>query len=86
MSSQDRPTVEAFYVHLKVCRDTLVDPAKRFAYDRFGPDMLQWRHCKSIRDYVFTGVQQVTMYYAATGSVLVLLGIVGYLQQAPYVS
>ena len=49
-----------------------MNPAKRFAYDRFGPDVLQWRHCKTIRDFVFTGVQSTAVYYAASGSVLVL--------------
>lgn len=61
-----------------------MDPAKRFAYDRFGPDVLQWRHCKTIRDFVFTGVQSTAIYYAASGSVLVLLGVLGYLQSGKF--
>jgi len=81
-----RPGAEAHYVHLKLCRDVLADPAKRFAYDRFGPDILQWRHCSTIQDYVKAGVQNAMMYYAGTGVILVLLGVVGYLQQAPLVS
>ena len=76
--------VDAFYVHLKLARDTLVDPAKRFAYDRFGPQILQWRHCSTIRDYVLTGVRIQAGYYVGTAVVLVLMGIVGYLEQAPY--
>jgi len=82
---EDRPGIEAYYVHLKVCKDTLVDPIKRFAYDRFGPDILQWRNRLTVRDYVFTGVQGITAYYIATSAVLVVVGIAGYLQQAPYV-
>ena len=61
-----------------------MDPAKRFAYDRFGPDILQWRQCKTIRDFVFTGVQSATIYYVASGSVLVLLGVLGYLQSGKF--
>ena len=61
-----------------------MNPAKRFAYDRFGPDVLQWRHCKTIRDFVFTGVQSTAVYYAASGSVLVLLGVLGYLQSGKF--
>ena len=79
-----RQFAEAYYVHLKLARDTLVDPAKRFAYDRFGPGILQWRHCTTIRDFVMTGVRDIVMYYAGTLVVLVLFGILGYLQQAPY--
>lgn len=81
-----RPAAEAFYVHLKLCRDTLVDPAKRFAYDRFGPEILQWRQAVTIADYARAGVQNTLLYYTGTGAVLLLLGIVGYLKQAPFVS
>lgn len=75
-----------FYVHLKLCRDVLIDPVKRFAYDRFGPDVLHWKHCSTIRDYVMVGVQSTAFYYAGTGAVLAVLGVVGYLQHAPFVS
>ena len=63
-----------------------MDPAKRFAYDRFGPEILQWRHCKTIWDFVSIGLRSITFYYIATGVMLLLLGIFGYLQQAPFVS
>lgn len=81
----DRPAAEAFYVHLKQARDTLSDPAKRFAYDRFGPDMLQWRHCVTVRDYVVSGAQSIVPYYAAGAAVMVVLGILGYLEWGRYV-
>lgn len=80
----DKAAVEAIYVRLKLARDTLIDPAKRFAYDRFGPDILQWGQCKTIRDFVFTGVQNTAIYYVGSGSVLILLGVLGYLQQGMF--
>lgn len=83
-SGADKAAVEAVYVQLQSARDVLVDPAKRFAYDRFGPDVLQWRTCKTVRDFVFTGVQSMTVYYVASGSGLVLLGVLGYLQGGKY--
>ena len=76
----DKAAIEAIYVQLKVARDTLADPAKRFAYDRFGPEIMQWRQCKTLRDFVFTGVQSTSVYYVGSGAVLVLLGVLGYLQ------
>ena len=84
-SAEARPAAEAYYVHLKLCRDILVDPAKRFAYDRFGPEMLSWRQNSSIRDFVTTGIRNLATYYVGTGAVLILLGVMGYLQQAPMV-
>lgn len=80
----DKDAIEAVYVHLKLAKDTLIDPAKRFAYDRFGPEVLQWRQCKTIRDYVFNGVQGTAVYYAGSGTVLVLLGLLGYFQSGKF--
>lgn len=84
VSGADRAAVEAIYVRLQLARDTLVDPAKRFAYDRFGPEILQWQGVKTIRDYVFTGVQNIAGYYIGTGGVLVLLSVLGYLQSGKF--
>lgn len=84
VSGADRPAVEAIYVQMKLARDTLADPAKRFAYDRFGPDVLKWRNMKTIRDFVFHGVQQTTGYYAVSGVVLILLGMLGYLNHGMF--
>jgi len=84
VSGADRAAVEAIYVRLQLARDALVDPAKRFAYDRFGSDILQWQHAKTIRDYVFTGVQSIAVYYVGTGGALVLLSILGYLQSGKF--
>lgn len=30
------------FLRLKIAQDTLVDPVKRFAYDRFGEEALRW--------------------------------------------
>ncbi|KAK4555860.1 hypothetical protein LTR86_007080 [Recurvomyces mirabilis] len=83
-SVSDKAAVEAIYVQLKLARDTLIDPAKRFAYDRFGPEILGWRQCTTVRDYVITGVQRTAVYYIGSGAVLVLLGVLGYLQQGKF--
>ncbi|KAK4539737.1 hypothetical protein LTR36_010390 [Oleoguttula mirabilis] len=83
-SGPDKAAIEAIYIQLKVARDTLIDPAKRFAYDRFGADILQWRQCKTIKDFVFAGVQRMTSYYVGCGSVLVLFSVLSYLQQGRY--
>lgn len=76
--------IEATYVHLKLARDTLIDPAKRFAYDRFGAEVLSWPLCKTTRDYILRGVQQTIVYYVASGVGLVLVGILGYLQEGKF--
>ncbi|KAK4985125.1 hypothetical protein LTR66_008273 [Elasticomyces elasticus] len=55
-SASELPIAQARYVHLKNARDTLADPAKRFAYDRLGPEMLEWQKCKTVRDFVTTAL------------------------------
>ena len=71
-------------MRLQLARDTLIDPTKRFAYDRFGPQVLQWRQAKTIRDYVFTGVQNIGVYYIGTGMALLLLSVFGQLQAGKF--
>lgn len=71
-------------MRLQLARDTLIDPTKRFAYDRFGPQVLQWRQAKTIRDYVFTGVQNIGVYYIGTGTALLLLSVFGQLQAGKF--
>lgn len=83
-SQADRPAFEQIYIRLKVARDTLVDPAKRFAYDRFGSDVLSWQNSKTIRDFVFAGLKQMGVYYIGSGTGLVLLSALGYLKQGTY--
>ncbi|KAI9810233.1 MAG: hypothetical protein M1827_006367 [Pycnora praestabilis] len=83
-SAEAREGSEAYFVHLKLAQDTLLDPTKRFAYDRFGPDIIQWRHCSSVRDYVLVGVQAIAPYYVAGGFFMMILGVLGYLEWGRY--
>lgn len=73
-------------MHLKVAQDTLINPVKRFAYERFGPDMLNWQQCSSPRDYLMVGMQRVLPVYAGSILFLVILGVSGYLQWGRFVS
>lgn len=67
--------IEAAFVHLKLAHDTLLDPAKRFAYDRFGPAIVQMQQpgLKTIRDYVYAGLHSLAPEYAKGGLMLVVL-------------
>jgi hypothetical protein len=82
--STAQPSSEGYFLHLKLAQDTLLDPAKRFAYDRFGPDITQWRHCSSIRDYLVNGLQSTLPYYGATAVFMYILGMMGYLEWGKY--
>ncbi|KAJ5895569.1 Heat shock protein DnaJ N-terminal [Penicillium taxi] len=43
---------EAYFMFLRRAQETLVDPVKRFAYDRFGPDMNNWGEQKTMQDFL----------------------------------
>ncbi|KAI1418680.1 hypothetical protein F5Y13DRAFT_4605 [Hypoxylon sp. FL1857] len=73
-----------YFMHLKTASDALVDPAHRFAYERFGPDIVNWKHCVTIRDYVIRGVQVLIPYYGFAAVAMYLLGLLGYLDWGRY--
>lgn len=75
----DPGAVNAYFVHLKTAADTLADPARRFAYERFGPDMVGWQHCATVRDFVVRGAQVLVPYYAGAAALMYGLGLLGYL-------
>jgi hypothetical protein len=66
---------EATFVHLKLAHDTLLDSAKRFAYDRFGPAVIRVQQpgLKTIRDYVYAGLKSLSPEYVKGGLMLVVL-------------
>ncbi|KAI9829416.1 MAG: hypothetical protein M1819_006353 [Sarea resinae] len=78
------PASEAYFVHLRLAQETLINPTKRFAYDRFGPDILAWRHCHSIRDYLSMGIQGIIPYYVGSAIFMAGMSMLGYLEWGRY--
>ncbi|KAK4122393.1 hypothetical protein N657DRAFT_664963 [Parathielavia appendiculata] len=76
--------INAYFVHLKTAADTLTDPARRFAYERFGPEAVTWQRCVTVRDYVVRGAQQLVPHYGMAAAVMYGLGLLGYLDWARY--
>ncbi|KAL5594462.1 hypothetical protein BROUX41_001395 [Berkeleyomyces rouxiae] len=67
-----------FFMMLKTAADTLTDPAKRFAYDRFGAGVHEWKHCITIYDFLQRGVtDRLLPHYLGTAMVLYILGFFG---------
>ncbi|KAH6655679.1 hypothetical protein BKA67DRAFT_690449 [Truncatella angustata] len=72
------------FMHLKTASDVLVDPARRFAYERFGPEVVAWKHCVTIKDFVLRGCQALLPYYAVAAAIMYVLGLFGYLEWGKY--
>ncbi|OBU00569.1 hypothetical protein VE01_01184 [Pseudogymnoascus verrucosus] len=73
-----------FFRHLKTAQDTLLNPAARFAYDRFGPDIVGWANKSSIRDYLTVGAVGIMQYYGIGAVMMYVLGLTGHLQFGVY--
>ena len=70
---------EQGFMVLTTARDVLLDPVKRFAYERFGIECLQWQHLHTIRDYVEVGMKQsVFTYYLGFGVVMAVFQWIGW--------
>ena len=81
----DRDKANDYYVHLKHARDIILDPAKRFAYDRFGPDALrQCNNCLTVKDYVNHSLLTVLYTYGALLVFLFGANALGYLKDGAY--
>ncbi|EON99285.1 hypothetical protein UCRPA7_5163 [Phaeoacremonium minimum UCRPA7] len=83
-SAEQAAQDNAFFLKLKTASETLLDPARRFAYDRFGPEVVGWTHCTTIRDYVARGARVNMPYYGAVALLMYGLSLVGYMSWGQY--
>lgn len=74
----------AAYVHIQTAHATLTDEAKRFAYDRFGPDILGWKECVVVRDFIMKGAMNLLGYYGMGAVILWVFPKLGYFSDAIY--
>lgn len=68
------PGGETHFIALKTAYDTLSAPATRYAYDRFGEDVLRWNTAGSTVEYVHAGLSQLVQLYGASAVGLLGLG------------
>ena len=77
--------INNYFVHLKVASETLLEPARRFAYDRFGPASVAWASkSKTIYDFIMKGLQDLVPYYLAAAGALYGFGLMGCLTWGRY--
>lgn len=72
------------YIRVQTAHEVLSDDVKRFAYDRFGPDVLGWRGCTVARDYVVRGARNLAGYYGAGALAMYAFPRLGYFQRGVY--
>ncbi|KAI1978515.1 hypothetical protein LOZ51_000252 [Ophidiomyces ophidiicola] len=62
-----------FFVHLKLAQDTLLDPTRRFVYDRFGREVVEGSNAKTVREFLYQGLFALLPQYAGGLGMLVIL-------------
>jgi curved DNA-binding protein CbpA len=72
------------FLKLRDAYETLSDPVRRFAYDRFGLDQHQCQSCHTRQDYQTSGLSGMLGYYIATTIVLGMFSIFGKIKFGSY--
>ncbi|KAF8161443.1 hypothetical protein B0H34DRAFT_747330 [Crassisporium funariophilum] len=78
----DRPGVgregEVLFMQVRDAFEALKDPVVRFAYDRFGGDVLLWRQqCKTTREFLRQGLMVSSGYHIVAGIALLFWSAIG---------
>ncbi|KAH7394511.1 hypothetical protein BKA66DRAFT_523847 [Pyrenochaeta sp. MPI-SDFR-AT-0127] len=81
----DRDRANDYYVFLKHARDIVLDPAKRYAYDRFGPDIFaQCQTCLTVKEYTDSALLAAGTTYGALLIILIGANALGFLKDGSY--
>ncbi|KAJ7072806.1 DnaJ-domain-containing protein [Mycena amicta] len=68
---------EAHFIRVRDAFEAVKNPTVRFAYDRFGPDVLAWTHCSTVGEYLRHGLMQSIGYHAVAIIFLVFWTAIG---------
>jgi preprotein translocase subunit Sec63 len=79
------PGSDSFFVYLKRAQDTLLDPARRYAYDRFGPDVAERREGQTMQDFIFTAMYKLAPEYLGGLALIILLNFTWWSQWGRFV-
>lgn len=64
------PQSEALFIEIRKVYEALSNPTKRFAYDRFGSQAIDWIECVTSREYIQRGLTASSGFY---------IGMIGFL-------
>lgn len=65
---------EEFFIVLRRAHDALSDPVKRFAYDRFGSQITDWKECETPRDFMRKGLTGLVAFYTINPAMYAIFG------------
>ncbi|BFZ60630.1 hypothetical protein YB2330_001670 [Saitoella coloradoensis] len=76
--------VDQRFIALRTAYETLSNPARRFAYERFGEQITGWKDAITIKDYIIHGMKSTVPMYIVSGLFLVVMNVLGKGQFAQY--
>lgn len=86
----DRPGVGADgadrFRDVRNAYEMLKNPVKRFAYERFGPEVISWKDCTTPMEYIVRGVSASSGFPIGTAAVLCLMSLLGQSPSSSFVS
>ncbi|CAG8493352.1 8294_t:CDS:2 [Paraglomus occultum] len=68
---------QATFILIRKAYDTLMDPVQRFAYDRFGPEIIKCDHCKTTREFLANGWSDFGAFYTSTCLFMLVVNFLG---------
>ncbi|EGO00774.1 hypothetical protein SERLA73DRAFT_105158 [Serpula lacrymans var. lacrymans S7.3] len=68
---------EDVFIQVRDAFEALKDPVIRFAYDKFGPEVLKWKDCTTMREYLRRGLLSSSPYHIMTGMGLFVFSAIG---------
>ncbi|KAJ4358120.1 uncharacterized protein N0V89_002699 [Didymosphaeria variabile] len=85
VAPKNRDRANEFMSHLTAAKDVILDPAKRWAYDRFGPDGLRaCAKCVTIKEYTDSALVVAMGTYGALLLFLIGANALGFLKDGAY--
>ncbi|KAG9028555.1 hypothetical protein FRB95_006336 [Tulasnella sp. JGI-2019a] len=68
---------EGMFMVVRDAYEALKDPAKRFAYERFGPDALTWEKVITHKEYMNSGLTHAAGFYVGTFFMMLVWAVLG---------
>ncbi|KAL1410602.1 hypothetical protein Q8F55_004619 [Vanrija albida] len=65
------------FIAVRQAYEGLSDPTKRFAHDRFGPQIARWNAVVSSREYMHRGLLDAGIFYGVSVAFLVVFSLMG---------
>ncbi|CAE6512056.1 unnamed protein product [Rhizoctonia solani] len=72
------PAGEPLFIQVRDAYEALKHPIKRYGYDRFGFEALDWKVAENPHAMLWQGLESAMRYYLPTGVIMLVMGIMGW--------